>query len=101
MENPKRIRSAYNFFSQDFFNKEHIAADHHETIHDAAAEWKKLPEKERRIYEQKNKEDQERYEKEIKIYEKQFLDRGVPVLLTKKGGIFGGGWRERSAELFV
>ena len=86
MENPKRIRSAYNFFSQDFFNKEHLAADHHETIHDAAAEWKKLPEKERKIYEQKNREDQERYEKERKIYEKQFIDRGVPVLLTKKGG---------------
>ena len=57
LENPKRIRSAYNFFSQDFFNKEHVSSDRHETIHDAAAEWKKLPEKERKIYEQKNKED--------------------------------------------
>lgn len=82
---PKRIRSAYNYFSQDFFNKRNESIDHHDTIQEAAAEWKKLPEKEREFYIQRNREDQERYRKEMEMYKRQFQERGIPVMLTKKG----------------
>ena len=81
---PKRIRSAYNYFSQDFFNKRNESIDHHDTIQEAAAEWKKLPEKEREFYIQRNREDQERYRKEMEMYKRQFQERGIPVMLTKK-----------------
>lgn len=85
LENPKRIRSAYNYFSQDYYNERMNESVSKETIREMAEKWHNLPEEERQKYQQRNDEDRKRYEREVKRIKEFFQSYNIPPMLFKRG----------------
>ncbi|KAK8791674.1 hypothetical protein WA588_001985 [Blastocystis sp. NMH] len=91
LENPKRIRSAYNFFSQDFYNSKTVENMTKDTINEMAQEWHNLSKEERQKYQQRTDEDRKRYERELERIKDYFRSYNLPPMLFK---------RERQAFLY-
>ena len=90
LQPPKRVRSAYNFFSQDYFDERTRGAlQTPETIQNAAERWKQLSPEEKRKYEELSQEDRKRHERDVGEYSDRFRKYGLEPLLSKRGGSWG------------
>lgn len=90
LENPKRIRSAYNFFSQDFYNSKTVENMTKDTINEMAQEWHNLSKEERQKYQQRTDEDRKRYERELERIKDYFRSYNLPPMLFKRGSLAMG-----------
>ena len=80
---PKRALTAYNYFSRDFFTKHH--GNHQETIHEAAEEWKKLSDEQRRQFQRMSDNDKTRYTQDRLAIEEDFKKYQLSPMPSKRG----------------
>ena len=91
LQPPKRVRSAYNYFSQQYFDERTRGTPQtQENIQNAAEQWKRLSPEEKQKYEELSREDRERHERDVAEYNGRFRKYGLEPVLSKRGGVGGG-----------
>ena len=91
LQPPKRVRSAYNYFSQEYFDERSRGAPQtQESIQNAAEQWKRLSPEEKQKYEELSREDRKRHEHDVAEYSGRFRKYGLEPVLSKRGGAGGG-----------
>ena len=82
------MRSAYNFFSRDYFSRHSINASNQGTLQNSAEQWKTLSEEERQKFELLAEKDKERYKADLELYSAKFRKYGIEPMLSKRGWLW-------------
>lgn len=95
------MRTAYNFFSRDYFNSLKEGYSTHDSIRDAASIWKDLPEEKRNEYQKRSDLDRIRYDEELKKYSTRFKKYGLPSMNGKRGDVKKSGVICRTTSILI
>lgn len=82
------MRSAYNFFSRDYFSRHSTNTTNQGTLQNSAEQWKALSEEERQKFELLAEKDKERYKADLEVYSAKFRKHGIEPMLSKRGWIW-------------